>query len=288
MSGAFLFFGYGYTAAALAPLLRASGWRLAATARTPEKAAALEDEGIAPALWTEDGLKPEVFDKVEGVLVSTPPQGRACPALAAAAGAIAERASALRWIGYLSTNGVYGDHGGAWVDEDSALRPTTERARQRIAAEAEWAGFGAEWAAPVKIFRLPGIYGPGRSAIDSVLSGRARRIVKPGQVFNRMHVEDIAAALLASLENPDAAELFNFADDEPAAQQEVIEYAAKLLGVEPPPSVAFEDAELSDMARSFYADNKRVSNRRMKEALGVRLAYPTYREGLAAIADAVR
>lgn len=288
MSGGFLFLGYGYTAAALAPLLRGAGWRLAATARTPEKATALESAAVAPALWNENGLAREIFKDVEGILVSTPPHGRACPALAAAADAIAERASAFKWIGYLSTNGVYGDHGGAWVDEDSALRPTTERARERIAAEAEWAGFGAEWAAPVKIFRLPGIYGPDRSAIDTILSGRARRIVKPGQVFNRMHVEDIAAALFASIENPDAAELFNLADDEPAPPQDVIEFAAKLLGVEPPPLVALKDAALSEMARSFYADNKRVSNRRMKEALGVRLAFPTYREGLAVIANAMR
>lgn len=287
MSGRFLFLGYGYTAAALAPLLRGAGWRLAATARTPEKAAALERDAIVPALWSENGLPREIFESIEGLLVSVPPRGRACPALVAAADAIAERARAFRWIGYLSTNGVYGDHGGAWVDEDSPLRPTTERARERIAAEAGWAGFGAEWAAPVKIFRLPGIYGPGRSAIDAILGGRARRIVKPGQVFNRMHVADIAAALFASIENPDAAELFNLADDEPAPAQDVIEFAANLLGVEPPPLTDFDDAELSEMARSFYDDNKRVSNRRMKEALGVELAFPTYREGLAAIANAM-
>lgn len=286
MNGAFLFLGYGYTAAALARLLRADGRALKASARTPESAAALEREGVAPVMWSSAGLARGAFDGVDSILISTPPTRRACPALAAAGESIAERVGAIRWIGYLSSNGVYGDYGGAWVDEDSALRPTTERARERIAAEAAWAAFGVEWAVPVKIFRLPGIYGPGRSALDSVREKRAKRIVKPGQVFNRMHVDDIAAALMASLEKPGAGELFNLSDDEPAPPEDVVEYACSLIGVEPPPAVAFEEAALSEMARSFYADNKRVSNRRMKEALGVVLRYPTYREGLKAIFDA--
>lgn len=283
MSGTILFLGYGYTAAAFARRLRAAGWRLAGTARTPEKAARLEREGVAPVLWTSAGLPREAFDGVEAILVSTPPTGRACPSFAAAADLIAERARAIKWLGYLSSNGVYGDHGGAWVDEDARLLPTTERARGRIAAEADWAGFGAEWALPLVIFRLPGIYGPGRSALDSVREARAKRIVKEGQVFNRMHVEDIAAALHASLENPGAGELFNLSDDEPAPPQDVIAYACELLGAAPPPLIPLEEAELSDMARSFYADNKRVSNALMKESLGVELRYPTYKEGLKAI-----
>lgn len=283
MSRTILFLGYGYTAAALARRLRGAGWRLAGTARAPDKAARLEREGVAPVLWTGAGLPREAFDGVEAILVSTPPEGRACPSLTAAAGAIAERARAIKWIGYLSSNGVYGDHGGAWVDEDSRLLPTTERARARIAAEADWAGFGAEWALPVVIFRLPGIYGPGRSALDAAREGRAKRIVKEGQVFNRMHVEDIAAALHASLDNPGAGELFNLADDEPAPPRDVIAYACALLGAAPPPLIQLEEAELSDRTRSFYADNKRVSNRRMKEALSTELRYPTYKEGLKAI-----
>jgi len=315
MSRTILFLGYGYTAAALARRLREDGWQLSATARTPEKAARLEREGVAPVLWTGAGLPREAFDGVEAILVSTPPTGRACPSFAAAADLIADRARAIKWIGYLSSNGVYGDHGGAWVDEDSRLLPTTERARRRIAAEAEWAGFGAEWALPVVIFRLPGIYGPDRSALDAARpdreggrinicapsragreggriincapsrAGWAKRIVKEGQVFNRMHVEDIAAALHASLDNPGAGELFNLSDDEPAPPQDVIAYACELLGAAPPPLIPLEEAELSDMARSFYADNKRVSNRRMKEALGARLRYPTYKEGLKAILE---
>lgn len=286
MSRKMLFLGYGYTAAALARRLRKAGWRLAATARKPARAAELTRQAIAPVAWAEDGLPPDAFADVDAILVSTPPEGRACPAFAAAGEAVAGRGAAMRWIGYLSSNGVYGDHGGAWVDEDSALRPSTERARERIAAEAAWAGFGAEWALPVKIFRLPGIYGPGRSALDNVRAGRAQRIVKEGQVFNRMHVDDIAAALHASLDNPDAGDLFNLADDEPAPPQDVVEFACALLGVAPPPIIAFENAALSEMARSFYTDNKRVSNERMKQALGVALAFPTYREGLTAIAKA--
>lgn len=283
MSRKILFLGYGYTAAALARRLRDEGWSARATTRNREKAAALEKDGVTAYLWTEKGIPSEAFEGVEAALVSTPPQRRACPAFAAAAGLIAERAGAFRWIGYLSSNGVYGDHGGAWVDEDSMLYPSTERAHNRIAAEAEWAAFGVEWAAPVVVFRLPGIYGPGRSALDDVRAGRARRIFKKGQVFNRMHVDDIAAALGASIARPQAGDLFNLADDEPAPPQDVVEYACNLLGVAPPPLVPFEEAELSETARSFYADNKRVSNRRMKEALGVELLYPSYREGLSAI-----
>ena len=179
--------------------------------------------------------------------------------------------------------GVYGDHDGAFVDETSDLKPTTDRARARIAAEADWAGLGVAWSLPLIIFRLPGIYGPGRSALETVRAGKARRIVKEGQVFNRMHVDDIAAALAASMENPRIHDLYNLADDEPAPPQDVIEYACTLLDVAPPPLTPLEDADLSDMAKSFYSDNKRVSNARMKEALGVTLQYPTYREGLDAL-----
>lgn len=276
--------GYGYAARALARRLAAEGWRIAATARTPEQRAALEREGAEAVGWSGGKLDPAAFDSADAVLVSTPPDGGGCPAFSAAAEPLAARAGKISWIGYLSSNGVYGDHGGAWVDERSELRPTTERARARIAAEAQWAGHAAEWALPLAIFRLPGIYGPGRSAIDAVRAGRAQRIVKEGQIFNRMHVDDIAAALAASIANPHAGDLFNFADDEPAPPQEVIEYACALLGVAPPPLIPFEKAALSEMARSFYLDNKRVRNTRMKEALGVALKYPAYREGLAAIA----
>lgn len=193
-------------------------------------------------------------------------------------------ASGLRWIGYLSTVGVYGDAKGGWVDEDSPLAPTSPRSVQRMQAEKAWIELGRLGEKPVAVFRLSGIYGPGRSAIDNLKEGTARRIIKPGQVFNRIHVDDIAATLLAAIAHPDAGGIFNVTDDEPAPPQDVIAFAARLLGVPPPPEIAYQDAELSPMARSFYSDNKRVNNTRIKSDIGVRLAYPTFREGIAAIA----
>lgn len=286
MTKRILFLGYGYTARRLARLLAAEGRKRAATARDIEKAAALEIENIEPVLWTSAGIDRRAFDGVDAVLISTPPGADGCPAFAAAAETIAGRARDLKWVGYLSSNGVYGDHGGQWVAEHSELRPKSDRVRARIAAEAQWAGHGVEWAYPLAVFRLPGIYGPGRSALDAVREGRAQRIVKDGQVFNRMHIDDIAAALKASLDDPAAGDLFNLGDDEPSPPEDVVTFACELLGVEPPPFIAYETAELSEMARSFYADNKRVSNALMKAALGLRLRYPTYKEGLRAILEA--
>lgn len=276
-------FGYGYTAEALARRLKPKGWTIAGTTRSAEKAETMNANGVRSHIWTGERFDPTWLDDATAILISAAPGETTCPAYRAAEEAIAERRDHISWIGYLSTNGVYGDHGGAWVDEDSNLYPTTDRARRRIRAEADWASFGAEWSLPVTIFRLPGIYGPGRSAIDTVRAGKTRRIYKEGQVFSRMHVDDIAAAIAASLEGPQTHDLYNLADDEPAPPQDVIEYACKLLGVEPPPLVPIDDADLSEMAKSFYADNKRVSSKRMKEALGITLAYPTYREGLEAI-----
>ena len=287
MTGKTLFcFGYGYTAAALARKLMPEGWSVAGTTRSPDKDEAMEAAGVRAITWSGGPVDAAQLDGADAILVSVGPDEHGCPVCRAAREAIAERREALSWIGYLSTNGVYGDHGGAWVDENSNLHPTTDRARRRIQAEADWAGFGAEWSLPVTVFRLPGIYGPGRSAIDTVRAGRAQRIYKEGQVFSRIHVDDIAAALAASLERPMVHDLYNLADDEPAPPQDVIEYACDLLGVAAPPLVPLEEAEFSEMAKSFYADNKRVSNKRMKDALGVTLAYPTYREGLNAIFEA--
>jgi nucleoside-diphosphate-sugar epimerase len=275
--------GYGYVAERFANLAAAAGYAARGTIRNAARAGALEESGVEPVLWSEAGIDAGAFDKVVAALVSTPPIDAHCPSLKAAADALAERARDIRWIGYLSSNGVYGDHGGAVVDETSPLLARTPRAMNRVRAEAAWASHAAACGMPLVVFRLPGIYGPGRSALDTVREGRAQRIVKLGQVFSRMHVDDIANALMASLVNPAAGDLFNLADDEPAPPQDVIAYACELLGVAPPPLVAIEDANLSEMARSFYLDNKRVSNALMKKALGVGLRYPTYREGLKAI-----
>lgn len=286
-AGRLLCLGYGYVARALSQRLAGEGWAIAGTARDANKAAAVEADGAEPVMWEARALDAAI-NAADAILISAPPGADGCPAAIAARRTLLARAKPPRWIGYLSTNGVYGDHDGAWVDETAELRGTSPRALARIAAENEWRAIGRETLAPTVIFRLPGIYGPGRSALDTVRAGAAQRIVKEGQVFSRAHVEDIASALAASLAAPRAGEIFNIADDEPAPPQDVIEFACDLLGVPPPPLIAFEKAVLSEMARSFYADNKRVSNAKMKARLSPRLAFPTYREGLAAILESER
>ena len=281
-----LFLGYGYVARRLAALLAADGVGIAGTYRNPLSIDALRADGAKAISWEGGVLATDAFEATTSVLISTPPGENGCPAFAAARRALTENRERIRWIGYLSTNGVYGDWGGDWVDEKSALRATGERARRRIKAEADWMSLARTCGLPLTVFRLPGIYGPGRSALDTVRAGSARRIVKAGQVFSRAHVDDIAAALRASVDNPSAGRLFNIADDLPAPPQDVIAFACELLGVPPPPLIPFETASLSEMAKSFYADNKRVSNALMKERLLPQLSYPTYREGLRALFDA--
>ncbi len=194
-------------------------------------------------------------------------------------------ASRIRWIGYLSTIGVYGDQGGAWTDEATPATPRSARSKVRLDAEAAWLALGAATGKAVQIFRLSGIYGPGRNPIVKLREGRSQRIVKAGQVFNRIHVDDIATTLLASIDRPRPGAIYNVTDDEPAAPQTVTEHAAALTGLPLPPAIDFETADLSPMARSFYGENKRVRNRLIRDELGVALAYPTYREGLAALKD---
>ncbi|MFN4090371.1 MAG: NAD-dependent epimerase/dehydratase family protein [Alphaproteobacteria bacterium] len=218
------------------------------------------------------------------VLLSVPPDAEGDPALDLHGGDLVRCAGgSLAWIGYLSTTGVYGDRGGGWVDETVPVRPGSERARRRAAAEASWLAFGRDRGVPVQIFRLPGIYGPGRSQIEAVRAGRAHRIDKPGQVFSRIHVDDIVAVLRASMARPRAGAVYNVADDLPAPSHDVTAFACDLLGVEPPPLVPYAAADLSPMARSFYAESRRVANRLIKAELGVTLRYPDYRAGLRAI-----
>ncbi|MEK7265201.1 MAG: SDR family oxidoreductase [Pseudomonadota bacterium] len=281
-----LFLGYGYVARRLAARLIAEGWSVAGTYRDPSQIDALTAGGVEPISWEGGVLSRCAFDGATSVLISAPPGDEGCPALAAAREALFEHRARIKWIGYLSTNGVYGDWAGGWVDEKSELRAASQRALRRIRAESDWAEHARLCRLPLVVFRLPGIYGPGRSALDQVRSGSAQRIVKEGQAFSRAHVDDIAAALAASVNAPSTGDVFNIADDEPTPPQDVIEYACKLIGVTPPPLVPFNEAKLSDMARSFYADNKRVSNRLMKERLLPQLAFPTYREGLRALFNA--
>jgi nucleoside-diphosphate-sugar epimerase len=271
-------FGLGFTGLALAERLRAQGWRVGGTTRSADKAHALAARGIAAvAFGPEHALDPRCFAAASHIVSAIPPDATGDPVLTRH-GADLTR---LRpdWVGYLSTTGVYGDHGGGWVDETTRLAPVGERGARRVAAEAGWRALGLR----PHVFRLAGIYGPGRSALDTVRAGTARRIVKPGQLFSRIHVEDIARVLEASIAQPNPGAIYNVCDDAAAPPQDVIEHACRLLGVAPPPAIPFEQATLSPMARSFYAESKRVSNRRIKDELGVRLLYPDYRAGLAAL-----
>ncbi|HWI26001.1 MAG TPA: SDR family oxidoreductase [Stellaceae bacterium] len=279
--GALFCFGLGYSAGFLARSLAAEGWRVAGTSR---------EGGAAP-----DGTRLERFTRgapladagamlgrTTHLLISVPPDDGGDPVLVEHAREIAALPD-LVWLGYLSTTGVYGDRSGGWVDESAPLLPTGERGRRRVAAEQGWLELRREHGVPVHVFRLAGIYGPGRSALDTVRSGRAQRIDKPGQVFSRIHVADIAQVLRASMARPAPGRVYNLCDDDAAPPEVVIAEACRLIGVAPPPLIPFAEARLSPMARSFYDDNKRVSNRRLKEELGIRLLYPSYRDGLKAL-----
>ena len=278
-------FGFGYSAEALAGRLTAAGFSIAGTCRSEAKWEQLQAMGIEAYLFDRGRPLDRAAAALAGtthLLSSVPPDAAGDPVLEQHAADIAQLGG-LAWAGYLSTTGVYGDRQGGWVDENAALTPTTERGRRRVAAEAAW----LKLPAPVHLFRLAGIYGPGRSAIDAVRAGTAQRIDKPGQVFSRIHVDDIASVLLASIERPNPGAAYNVCDDEPAPPAEVVRFACELLGVPPPPLLPFAEAELSEMGRSFYAESKRVSNARIKAEIGVRLRYPSYREGLTALAALV-
>lgn len=268
--------GHGYSAAALAASLGPE-WRRLGTVRDPARAAQLVAAGIEPVDWNDAAALEAAVAAASHVLVSTPPGPDGDPALARLGARLRRRGP--DWVGYLSTTGVYGDRQGGWVDETSPLAPVGPRGRARVAAERDWQATGL----PVEVFRLAGIYGPGRSAFDRLRAGRAQRVVKPGQVFSRIHVEDIARALAAAMARPRPGAAWNLADDAPAPPQDVIAFAAELLGMEPPPEIAFEDADLGPMARSFWDESKRVCNRKLRTELGVALRHPDYRAGLRAI-----
>ncbi|MFQ6016873.1 MAG: SDR family oxidoreductase [Kiloniellaceae bacterium] len=278
-------FGLGYSARVLAARLMARGWHIAGTTRSAEKAAALEAAGIEAFLFGRDRPLDDpaaALARTTHLLSSVPPDDDGDPVTSRHGADIAD-CSGLVWAGYLSTTGVYGDRGGGWVDEGSDLRPTGERGRRRVTAERAWLDLHRQRGLPLHVFRLAGIYGPGRNALAGVRAGTAKRIDRPGQVFGRIHVADIAAVLEASMARPNPGRIYNLCDDNPAPPAEVIEYACKLLGVAAPPLIPFDRAELSAPGLSFYRDNKRVSNRRIKEELGVELAYPDYKAGLKAL-----
>jgi nucleoside-diphosphate-sugar epimerase len=274
-------FGHGYTAQALAR--RLSAWQVTTTARTPEQAAALEARRVTAVLLHDRNRLAAALADTSAILISAPPGPDGCPGLNTLIPALADAGAFPDWIGYLSTTGVYGDREGGWVFEDSPLNARSIEAARRVSAERDWLEVGRGMGLTVQIFRLPGIYGPGRSAFDRLKEGRSRSIIKPGQVFSRIRVDDIAAGLDASIARPRAGGIYNLCDDEPAPPQDVTRFAAGLLGVSPPPEIPYDAAALPESARRFYAENKRVSNALIKAELGWRPAFPTYRDGLRAI-----
>ncbi len=275
-------FGLGYSAGFLARELAGEGWRIAGTSR--DRAASAD--GFTIHRFCRGSPLADAAAALAGtthLLLSIPPDAAGDPVLSEHGGDIVALGG-LRWLGYLSTTGVYGDRGGGWVDETSAIQPSGERGRRRAVAEAGWLDLHRRHGLPVHVFRLAGIYGSGRNALETVRQGGAQRIDKPGQVFSRIHVADMVQALRASMARPDPGAVYNVCDDDPAPPEAVIAYACRLLGVPSPPLVPLDRAALSAMARSFYDDNKRVANRRLKEELGLRLRYPSFRDGLDALA----
>ena len=268
--------GHGYSARALARRLNYEGWRIIGTTRNPAKAAAFRAEGVEPLLWPGD--LGAALAEATHILCSAAPDAKGDPFLQAVPGIAGSKAG---WVGYLSTTGVYGDHDGGWVDETTPLTPQSDRGRQRVLAEGQWQATGL----PVHVFRLAGIYGPGRGPFEKVRDGTARRIIKPGQVFSRIHVDDIAQVLEASIKAPNPGAAYNVCDDNPCPPEEVIGYAARLLGMPEPPAVPFEEVAptMTPMALGFYSESKRVRNDRIKDELGVKLLYPDYPQGLAAL-----
>jgi nucleoside-diphosphate-sugar epimerase len=279
MTKTLLSFGHGYSARALSRILLPQDWRIIGTTRSDDKAPRLMNEGIEPRIWPGADMIP-ALNAATHILVSAAPDDGGDPVLAELRDEIAKRAGHYEWVGYLSTTGVYGDHNGDWVDEATPLTPATRRGVARMEAEADWASIPG---LPLHIFRLAGIYGPGRGPFEKVRNGTARRIIKEGQVFSRTHVADIARVLAASIKRPNPGAAYNVCDDDPAPPEDVIAYAAELLGLPVPPAEDFETAEMTPMARSFYAESKKVRNDRIKDELGVELLYPDYKAGLRAL-----
>ncbi|MDQ0317220.1 SDR family oxidoreductase [Amorphus orientalis] len=281
--------GLGYSANALVELLDTRKVDITGTTRSPEKADAMHKRGIRTILFDGERESPALADAIRHathLLVSAAPTENGDPFLWHHERDIVH-AEGLKWIGYLSSVGVYGNHDGAVVDERSVCQPQSERSMWRLAAETAWMSLGHRTHVPVSLLRLAGIYGPGRNALKQIADGRARRIIKPGQVFNRIHVDDIARTIERSMDRP-ASRIYNVVDNKPSPPQDVIEFAAELMGAELPPAIDFDEADLSPMARTFYGEVKVVSNRRLHDELGVRLEYPTYREGLRALWDSGR
>ncbi len=276
-------FGYGYSARALIQVLRPAGWTLAATVRTDAAADQARADGVDPVRPDDAAAVDAAVRDARAILVTAAPGADGCPGLPVLVPALARTTAFPDWIGYLSTTGVYGDRQGRWVFETSRLAAQSVEGARRVAAERDWQEVTRGMGLTLAVFRLPGIYGPGRSAFDRLRDGRSRRIKAPGHIFSRIHVDDLAGGLAASITRPRAGAIYNLCDDEPAANSEVVAHAAQLLGLPPPPEVELADARLPPEAMRFYAESKRVANARAKAELDWRPAFPTYREGLAAV-----
>lgn len=277
-------FGLGYSALALARILLPAGWRIGGTTTDPDKLTELKAAGIEAQIF--DTNRPLIdpaatLRDATHILVTIPPCGDNDPAFDQHSDDIAN-APAMRWLGYMSTTGVYGNRNGEWIDEAANPAPSSRRGDNRLRAEEHWHALYLLTGIPLHVFRIAGIYGPGRSALDSVRMGTARRINKPGHVFNRIHVDDIAQVLAASMAQPRPGAIYNLADDEPSPSGDVISHACRLLDLPEPPLVDHDKADLAPMVQSFYKDNKRIRNDLLKQELGVTLKYPDYRAGLAA------
>jgi len=281
-------FGFGYAARALSVRLQGEGWSVGGTIRQPAERDRLSAMGVSAVGVDDQREMAAAVREAQAILVSAPPDGQGCPGLPRLVPTLAQAKAFPDWIGYLSTTGVYGDRRGGWVTEDSALAAQSVEGGRRVGAERDWLDVGRGMGLTVTVFRLAGIYGPGRSVFDRLRAGEARRIVAPGQVFGRIHVDDLAAGVATSIARPRAGGIYNLCDDEPCPNSDVVAYAAGLIGIAPPPQVALADAKLPPAAMRFHAESKRVSNARAKAELGWRPAYPTYREGLAVILAAER
>lgn len=279
MTKTLLSFGHGYSARALSRILLPQDWRIIGTTRDEDKAVRMMNEGIEPRIWPGANMIP-ALNAASHILISAGPDDAGDPVLAQLETEIAARAGQLEWVGYLSTTGVYGDHNGDWVDEETPLTPATKRGIARVEAEAAWQSIPN---LPLHIFRLAGIYGPGRGPFAKVRNGTARRVIKQGQVFSRTHVADIARILAASIKKPNIGSIYNICDNDPAPPEDVIAYAAELLGMPIPEAIDYETADMTPMARSFYAESKKVRNDKIKTELGVDLLYPDYKSGLKAL-----
>lgn len=279
MTKTLLSFGHGYSARALSRILLPQDWRIIGTTRDEDKAVRMMNEGIEPRIWPGADMIPSL-NAATHILISAGPDDAGDPVLAQLETEIAARAGQFEWVGYLSTTGVYGDHNGDWVDEETPLTPATKRGIARVEAEAAWQSIPN---LPLHIFRLAGIYGPGRGPFAKVRNGTARRVIKQGQVFSRTHVADIARILAASIKKPNIGSIYNICDNDPAPPEDVIAYAAELLGMPIPEAIDYETADMTPMARSFYAESKKVRNDKIKTELGVDLLYPDYKSGLKAL-----